>query len=52
MQLDKEIFYWTYPEPDESSQCPLEFLKFYFNIILPFTPWIPKWSCLIMISFM
>jgi hypothetical protein len=52
MQLNKEI-YWTYPEPDESIQYPpLEFLKFYFNIILPLTPRIPKWSCLLMISFM
>ena len=33
-----------YPEPDQSSSAPTHILKIHFNIILPSTPWSPKWS--------
>ena len=45
LSYSKQLATCPYPEPDQSSSCPLShFLKIHLNIILPSTPESSKWS--------
>ena len=50
MEPESSLPHWQapaicpYPEPDQSSPCPIPLFKYHFNIIFPSAPRYSKWS--------